>query len=163
MATFNPAESKFKQRNKLLTNAKVAATRTVSKCAYNQLNFNTFAKWYKTHKIAGCSIRLEIFQLCRHSFVDVGEALFEQSLALKYVLWLQRGLKFQNIAFLFYVWISLELIKLQGDLPQKWMTGKLPKSSSYPVCFRRRQNGVHQTLIIISSNGRKLSLRLKFD
>ena len=59
--------------------------------------------------------------MCRHSFVDVGEALFEQGLELKYVLRLQRGLKFKNIAFLFYVWTSLELIKLQGDLHQKWM------------------------------------------
>ena len=92
-----------------------------------------------------------------------GEAKFEQGLELKYVLRLQPGLKFNNIASLFYVWISLELIKLQGDLLQKWMTGNRPKSSSYPVCFRRRQNGVHQTLIIISSNGRKLSLCLKFD
>ena len=68
-----------------------------------------------------------------------GEALFEQGLELKYVLRLQRGLKFQNIGFLFYVWMSLELIKLQGDLHQKWMIGNRPKSSSYPVCFRRRQ------------------------
>jgi hypothetical protein len=43
MALFNLADSKFKQRNKILTKATLAVTPIVSKCGYNQWNFDSFA------------------------------------------------------------------------------------------------------------------------
>ena len=90
-----------------------------------------------------------------------GEAKFEQSLELKYVFWLQRGFKFNNIALLFYVWISMEFIKSQGDLPKTWMVGNRQKPNWSRVCFRRRQNGVHHTTVNISSNEQKLLIWLQ--
>jgi len=56
----------------------------------------------------------------------------------------------------FFVGISVELMKSQGDFPHKWILGNRHVSCLSWVCFRRRQNGVHQTPLIISSNEFKL-------
>ena len=55
-----------------------------------------------------------------------------------------------------YMWFSMELIKSQGVLPSKWIIGNRPKSCSSWVCFRRHQNGVHQTPLSVDPNEHKL-------
>ena len=68
---------------------------------------------------------------------------------------------FVKNAYVFFMGISVELMKSQGDFPHKWIFGDRHISCSSWVCFRRRQNGVHQTPLIISSNEQKLLIWLQ--
>ena len=43
-------KSSFEQGNKVVTNAKLSVTWTVSKCGKNQQNFNSFARWYEKYE-----------------------------------------------------------------------------------------------------------------
>ena len=63
----------------------------------------------------------------------------------------------------FFMGMSVELMKSQGDFPHKWIFGNRHISCSSRVCFKRGQNGVDQTPLIISSNEHKLLTWLQFD
>ena len=56
----------------------------------------------------------------------------------------------------FFIGISIELMKSQGDFPHKWIFGNRHISCSSWVCFRRHQNGVHQTPLSVDPNEHKL-------
>ena len=56
----------------------------------------------------------------------------------------------------FFMGISVELMKSQGDFPHKWIFGNRHISCSSWVCFRRHQNGVHQTPLSVDPNEHKL-------
>ena len=51
---------------------------------------------------------------------------------------------------------SSDLMKLQGVLLQKWFIGYRLALCLSLICFRRHQNGVHETLIIITWNEHNL-------
>ena len=54
------------------------------------------------------------------------------------------------------MWFSSDLMKLQGVLLQKWFIGYRLALCLSLICFRRHQNGVHKTLVIITWNEHNL-------